>query len=273
MLCNVNKPLYMSNMRTAAVTPPKPVIADRWVTESHSAFSYYVPVLTGGIKAKHARPVSGASSRTHASAGPVPSTDHAPPFAPADNGDSGSHASDDSEPIETAEDGVQTDAVVTGQKGIAERSAEAAARQAARDRAQRERMQAANSRQLANSAFPRLFHRPAFAPELGTGNKTPLNERDYLASFNIQPLLHPATDKGQALLRAPRHLVASTAVLHAHGRYDAEKFLPGSGSAAAAGASAAASPVRTPGRPGSARKLMIQEAERMLQKEGELACM
>ncbi|RYG44455.1 hypothetical protein EON67_11740, partial [archaeon] len=54
------------------------------------------------------------------------------------------------------------------------------------------------------------------------GNRAPLVDSQYLASFSVNPLLHPATDKGQLLLKLPRKQVHDTAVMHAH--IEATKF-------------------------------------------------
>lgn len=137
---------------TVSQSPSKPVVDDRWTTESHRSYTYYVPVeqpytadVMDRIKGAHMMvvPSSLAVSNGIDPAGTIPL-----------------------EPGQAAmvTTGVQTDALVTGVKSDNNRAREDALAQAAARRVaeQREREKMASSRFLANSAFTRLYHKPAF---------------------------------------------------------------------------------------------------------------
>lgn len=107
-------------------------------------------------------------------------------------------------------DGTQTDGGLTGLRSEAEAMRLARERRAARRSALDARAQ---SRFLANGTVARSQKRPAFHP-YGSGNVTPLSDRDHLASYNINPLRHPVNGpKGQWLINGARSVVRESAVV------------------------------------------------------------
>jgi len=152
-------------------------------------------------------------------------------------------------------------------KSAIRKSTEAAvaAARARREAERRERELAANSRQLANSTYPRLFHKAAWA-NYGVGNIRPTADDCFMASHSINPLRHPARDKAAILLKQPRQQVMPTAVIHAStsGRMDRvgdrDRFDPAS--AAVTGLGGVVSHRAAP--------LMLEKVEEKLRGAGEL---
>lgn len=128
------------------------VVSDRWVSEAHRAYTYYVPAPqpyrladAGAIDGSHVMVVPTHMAISHGvdPAGAISMDPAAKPLISL---------------------GVQTDPLVTGLKSDNKKLREAAlaVARARREKERQERELAASSRFLANSSFTRLYHKPAF---------------------------------------------------------------------------------------------------------------